>query len=429
MMRTLFRLSKINPKHKIKYFENFYLKYPNFDVDFYKDNNPDLQFSDNINYFDHYDNYGIKEERIIEKLKFNFPENVQSYEHDQNTIIYLIDKSLEQCISGYTIKSEHMIKLLKQKFNVIVIVKPSSFVGHKYTYLNNNGFESIDNNYINNYYYVLLKEICKIKPKYVICCSNFINGHVGYNVCRNFDIKIIYEIRGFWEMTKADICPEFKKTFLYDFCKQSETDICKKVNQVWVINKEVGDNLYARGIRNINYLPFYIYSKDEKIIHTDREIKNIGYCGSFNKYENLEVFIQLGKKIRDMNLNYKINMVGNKNGWFKHMVQKEQLNGIICVNNAIDNIEFFIMSQDIMLVTRNPSELSNTVLMMKILDYIYYERIIISTKIRPIETIMKDQCYYFSNIDDIINLLPIVKFNKYDNLKINRFNHFINDNL
>jgi hypothetical protein len=402
------------------------------DFDFYRKNNPDLNHMTEIDTVEHYYRHGINENRIIEPLLFNIKTR-NMHISKTYSVIYLIDKSLEQTVSGYTIKSDHTINYLEKVFNkVYVVIKPSKEdefkKKSKYIYLSNRAHQNIDNKFLQIYYDELFDVVEMTKPFLIISCSNYINGYIGNLICKSFNIRSIYEVRGLWEITQETIDHKYVDTYLYKQAITFETKVCIDADQIWVINKELGYEIIKRGIdkNKIITIPFYVYSKNN-MVHIKNNKKNICYCGTFTKYENLQTFIELGKLIKKYNKNFIINMIGSKNKWFKDLVQKNDLNDTIIVSDEIEytNIDLFLKNQDIAIITREPSRVSNIVLPMKILDHIYYNHIIISTNIEPIRTIMNNKAYYYTNVNDLFNIIQCVELIDLSELRKDRYTEFI----
>ena len=400
------------------------------DFDFYRRNNMDLIDLDEFQLVEHYYKHGINENRIVESLTFNIKLISKTILTNKNTIIYLIDKSLEQVTSGYTIKSDHTIRLLKKIFNVIVVVKPSNYknVDSTIIYLNNKSHNNIDNNFLQIYYDELCNVILKYKPFLIISCSNFINGYIGNLVGKSFNIRTVYEVRGLWEITQESLCPKYCETFLYKQSVLYEIKTCNESDQVWVINKELKSELVKRNINKnkIKVIPFYVYDGVFNEIKIGRP-KNIGFCGTCTKYENLETLLTLSKLIKQRGLDFKINICGNNSEWLKKLVDNDVIN--IFDNVPYDEINNFIKEQDIMIITRKQSKVSNMVLPMKILDYIHYNKIIVSTNIKPIKTILKSKATYYETLEDLIDLITRVKYKNLSKLKVDKYTSFIKTNL
>jgi glycosyltransferase involved in cell wall biosynthesis len=141
------------------------------------------------------------------------------------------------------------------------------------------------------------------KSSIIHAASNHRNGLAAVIAARNLGIPCIYEVRGFWEITRISREPEWLHSEQYQLAESMETTACQLSDQVITLNNAMKQELIRRGIdeNKIVIIPngvdcerFQPMDKDVKLLDElglkDRFI--IGYIGSLVGYEGLDVLIQ-----------------------------------------------------------------------------------------------------------------------------------------
>jgi len=136
-------------------------------------------------------------------------------------------------------------------------------------------------------------------------------------------MKIVYEIRAFWEDAAVDHGRLREQSKKYKIIQSLETKLCHRVDHVYTICQGLQRDLIVRGVpedhitvipnvvnvNNFEYKAAYPKALAEKIgIKEDEKI--LGFIGSFYEYEGLEELIPLMQEFRKYKQKYRILLVG-----------------------------------------------------------------------------------------------------------------------
>jgi glycosyltransferase involved in cell wall biosynthesis len=237
-------------------------------------------------------------------------------------VLHVLDSSLP-ILSGYSIRTHHIIMHQQQYCASIGITSPY--------YVNTNKVETIDSvKYYRSFRsrfsdMVFQKNIPLIKHYSIekdferdICSlirevnPNIIHGHSShhiaypaYRMAKRYNIPFVYEIRGLWEETLLVQGIYKKNSIRYKYNKSRETFLAKKARKVFVISESLKEDLVYRGIHRekLVVIPNGIVGNDskpaaeeEKKLHAKYNLEGsivIGYIGSINGYESLDLLIKL----------------------------------------------------------------------------------------------------------------------------------------
>jgi len=176
--------------------------------------------------------------------------------------------------------------------------------------------------YINRYARRVIEKAQENKVSIIHAASNHRNGLASILAAKNLNIPCIYEVRGFWEITRVSREPEWAETDQYRLEEQLETTACKLADQVLTLNVAMKNELIRRGVEEnkIEIIPngvdcerFSPLAKDQDLLD-DLNLNNkfiIGYIGSIVQYEGLDILIQAVNLLHYENPDLHILIVGD----------------------------------------------------------------------------------------------------------------------
>lgn len=138
------------------------------------------------------------------------------------------------------------------------------------------------------------------RPACVIAGSNHTNALPACLAAKALGIPFIYEVRGFWEITRLSREPDFSDTIQFKDQVFLETQTAQAADAVLTLTEAMQKLLVERGVapEKIQLLPnsydpssFKINSRDDALASQyaiPDGIPVIGYIGSFVQYEGLE---------------------------------------------------------------------------------------------------------------------------------------------
>jgi glycosyltransferase involved in cell wall biosynthesis len=388
-------------------------------------NNYNLKLETNLLYFDNSFYYILK----FYSKKYILNDN-------RNQIIYLANTSFPQ-ISGYTVRTENILKEIKKKYKIICFVKPDSknkfiniFLKNDIIYYKYNDIKNYKNYLIN---YLRFNKNIKI----IWSASDNFNGILGGEIKNILKLKSIYEIRGFWHYTRKyfeERQNKFNKSFFYNYnnlekkaCQLNDFILCENDKILEICNKE-----FRIPKEKLNLLKNGV-DKSFNIIEKDfNSLKSItfGYIGSIVSYEGIIEFIEEFKKI---NNKYKIEFLIIGGGQTEDA--KKTINILKNTIHNCSNIKYlgqvphdkinqYYEKIDIICLPRINCEVCNIVTPLKPYEAMMNGKIIFASSVEAIsDIIMHDHngiLFDKNNLDDLkYKIIDILNL-KYDLNKIIR---------
>src|SRR5690606_4336125 len=90
--------------------------------------------------------------------------------------------------------------------------------------------------------------LIETRPAVVHAASNHVTGLPALVAARQCGIPFVYEMRGFWEITRSSAAPSFASTATYRHFRLFETLVAKAADHVVTLTEGMKRDLAARGI-------------------------------------------------------------------------------------------------------------------------------------------------------------------------------------
>lgn len=271
--------------------------------------------------------------------------NLAKSKNQDNRICYILHNSFPYSSGGYATRAHGLACGLKNKgYDVHIITRPGYPMDcdfDKYqveSILKNEYIDGI--NYhrlyspikkgmnIKQYFLQAAEEFEKIflelSPSHILAASNYQNAIPALIAAKRLGIPFSYEVRGFWEVTRASREKEYECSFDYSLYATMETLTALYSDNVFTLTKQMQEELRNRGCKEkeITILPnscdislFKILEKDielEKKLHIPRNIPIIGYIGTFVHYEGLDDLAQACVRLKERNIEFRLLLVGSE---------------------------------------------------------------------------------------------------------------------
>ena len=165
----------------------------------------------------------------------------------------------------------------------------------------------------------------ELKPELVMAASNHVAAMPALIAARRLGLPFIYEVRGFWEVTRLSRQPSFAKWQSYRDLVLLEAAVCKHADWIFTLTGAMRDELVARGSdrARITLLPNSCNIEDfvprgraialaERLGIAD-DVPIIGYIGTFVDYEGLDDLVRACGVLRQRGLDFRLLLVGNEN--------------------------------------------------------------------------------------------------------------------
>lgn len=335
-------------------------------------------------------------------------------------VLYNIHNSLPETTNGYAIRSHTIAKAVQnEKIDISVVTRVGFPVDIEYIAKNqdNKTIHVIDSveyhrlqrsgyhleqcslsKYIDNYS-VMLRNIAKEKnATFIHSASNYINGLAGINAAHTLGIPSIYEVRGFWEITRASREPKFKNSLGYKLQKKLEIQACHEATSVIALSEVVKEELLDRGIESskIFIVPNDVDMDSLKPIDKNKEVLDnlkfrnkfvIGFIGSVVDYEGLQLLVRAAKSIDEKYKDrFRYLIVGDGNDLYnlKILVKKLKIEKLFIFTGRVpyEEVEKYYSISDLFCYPRLDWEVCRIVSPKKPFEAMAYGKPIISSSVR-----------------------------------------------
>lgn len=173
-----------------------------------------------------------------------------------------------------------------------------------------------------------LKEAFRVfKPIAVIAASDWSNALPPAVAARELGLPFYYEVRGFWELSRAAAQPGLELGDIFAESVTRETEVANFANTVFTLNRFMRQELIRRGIdeQKIQIAPNG-YGELPRLCDAGKAAKAalaidtnyvLGYVGSFASYEGLEDLISACAELRAGGLDVSVLLVGSAGSTLK----------------------------------------------------------------------------------------------------------------
>ena len=365
-------------------------------------------------------------------------------------ILYNVHNSLPETSNGYAIRSHTIAKAIKAEGIDISVVTRVGFpidieyIGEnkdnkkvhivndiEYNRLQKKGLhleECTLTSYIENYTNMLINLAKKKKATIIHSASSYINGLAGVSTANILGLPSVYEVRGFWEITRASREPEFKDSLGYKLQKKLEIQACKEATSVIALSEVVKEELINRGIEDskIYVIPNGVDTNLLKPIKKDENLINkldfkdkfiVGFIGSVVDYEGLKLLVEAAENIEKIYTNKFLYLIvgdGNDLDNIKQLVKKLEVEKLFVFTGrvAYEEVEKYYSIIDIACYPRLDWEVCRIVSPKKPFEAMAYCKPIVSSSVRAnsyfIEHGINGLIHEKENIESIVE--NILKF-------------------
>lgn len=268
-----------------------------------------------------------------------------AYEPVKGRLAYVLHNSLPFSSGGYATRAQGLAKgLLTQGYEVIAFTRPGypmdinkslqtdevseiqEIDGVKYVRtlepsrknLRMHDFMPIATD-------VMVAHFQHYKPEVIVAASNYICALPALFASRKLGLPFVYEVRGFWEITRVSREPGFINHASYKIQELMEAFVCQQADQVLTLTEAMKEELIRRGVdgKKIDIVPnacqpelFEPRQRDVRLASSlgiPPTVPVIGYIGTFVDYEGLDDLARACGILKGRGLEFRLLMVGNEN--------------------------------------------------------------------------------------------------------------------
>ena len=384
-----------------------------------------------------------RELNLLEKGIIYKNENLRTWESNSKNIMYHVNQSLPHHSSGYAIRTQSLLRCLKEKkwtieayarvgypndrydFIGAGIVKPHCNVDEISYYFTPSRKKSIGKlsieKYQNESVKLIIEQAKKFKPAIIHCASNYSCGLAGTAAAKLLGIPSIYELRGLWHITKTAKQPEYAESDHYRMIEKLEIQAAMNADHVFTITEGIKKVLTKNGVneRKITILPNAVdlnqFSPIEKnkVIESKLNLRKkitIGYIGSFTDYEGLDYLLKASAILKKKyNGKFKILLIGDGTAFndLRKLRSELKLEDTVHFTGRInhnDVLDYYSVI-DIAVYPRKGTSVCEIVSPLKPLEAMAMGKAIIASEVNALtEIIIDEQTGLLHARDDIKNL-------------------------
>ncbi len=244
------------------------------------------------------------------------------------------------------------------------------------------------------------------QPEVVHAASNYVTALPALIAARRKGVPFVYEVRGFWEVTRSSRDENFVHTGKYRFMQMFEGLVARQADSVITITTAMREELVERGVaaerisvayNSVDPERFMPRAKNHELairLGIPQGVPVIGYIGSFVDYEGLDDLISAAAGLKCKGYDFRLLMVGD-GAVFESL--SEQVDGVGLQDQVLltgrvphDEVEDYYSLIDIAPFPRKPWEVCELVSPLKPFEAMALQKAVIVSGTRALVEIVRD---------------------------------------
>jgi glycosyltransferase involved in cell wall biosynthesis len=263
----------------------------------------------------------------------------------------------------------------------------------------------------------------QLRPALLHAASNYNCGLLASEVARRLDIPIIYEVRGFWHVSKAAEQPNYQHSDHFRMIHGFETQVANAAAHVFAITSGIADELAAAGVDStkITMLPNAADVSRWKPMAPDEILKQryrlgdhtvIGYVGSLHWYEGIDDLLTAAARLRQQ---HPLSVIIVGDGAQQSVLQQQaQQLGIADVVHFVgrvlpSQVADYYSIIDIIALPRKPIAVCELVSPLKPFEAMAMQRAVVASNVAAQADIVQDgvtgRLFAKGSVDDLARVL------------------------
>lgn len=242
------------------------------------------------------------------------------------------------------------------------------------------------------------------RPEIVHAASNYVTALPALIAARNKGVPFVYEVRGFWEVTRSSRDEAFENTAKYRFMQFFEGIVARQADCVITITTAMKDELITRGVapdhidiafNSVNPQRFIPRPPNTQLAERLGILSNtpvIGYVGSFVDYEGLDDLIAAVAGLKQQGHRFHLLMVGDGAVFdsLKEQVESLDLTDDVILTGRVphDEVEDYYSLIDIAPFPRKPWEVCELVSPLKPFEAMALKKAVVVSSTRALTEIV-----------------------------------------
>ena len=244
------------------------------------------------------------------------------------------------------------------------------------------------------------------RPEIVHAASNYVTALPALVAARRKGVPFVYEVRGFWEVTRSSRDKSFENTAKFRFMQLFEELVSTYADRVITITSAMKEELIDRGVsadkisiafNSVDPNRFEPVQRDDvlaKKLNIPAGIPVVGYVGSFVDYEGLDDLIAAAEGMKEAGLDFRMLLVGDGAIFesLKEQVEKMDLVDKVILTGRVpfEEVENYYSLIDIAPFPRKPWEVCELVSPLKPFEAMALEKAVVVSSTRALSEIVNN---------------------------------------
>ena len=242
------------------------------------------------------------------------------------------------------------------------------------------------------------------EPAVVHAASNYVTALPALIAARRLGVPFIYEVRGFWEVTRSSRDEKFENTAKYRFMQLFEALTARHADHVITITSAMKEELMTRGVPEECISIAYNSVDPERFVPQPRSqilaaqlgipenVPVIGYVGSFVDYEGLDDLVTACVGLKADGHDFRLLLVGDGAVFedLKRQVEESGLADKTIMTGRVPHemVEEYYSLVDIAPFPRKPWEVCELVSPLKPYEAMALEKVVVVSSTRALKEIV-----------------------------------------
>lgn len=250
----------------------------------------------------------------------------------------------------------------------------------------------------------LTRVIEREQPEVVHAASNYATALPALIASRRLGVPFVYEMRGFWEVTRSSRDEAFENTPKYRFMQLFDGLVAKHADHVITINTAMKEELIARGLQaeKISIVfnsvdPARFIPNPPKVALAEKlgipvGVPVIGYVGSILDYEGLDDLMTAAAGLKQSGREFRVLLVGDgaELESIRAQVQSLSLDDKVILTGRVphEEVEDYYSLVDIAPFPRKPWKVCELVSPLKPFEAMALEKVVVVSSTRALKEIV-----------------------------------------
>jgi glycosyltransferase involved in cell wall biosynthesis/spore maturation protein CgeB len=246
------------------------------------------------------------------------------------------------------------------------------------------------------------------RPQVVLAASNHEVGLPALTAARILGLPFQYEVRGFWEISRASREPGWEQTPEFQKHYERETWVCNQADLLYTLNPMMKQELRSRGaLAPIRLVPNSVKQTGQPAEATNPALRAklglptnayvLGYVGAITQYEGLEQLVEAVARLKNQNVYALIvggySPVNNQSTpekagiveELRHLAEKLQVSDRIVFTGRVEHgkLPEYFAALDATVIPRRPLPVCELVSAIKPLEYLAAGKPLIASDVAP----------------------------------------------